>query len=193
MRVRCGRVLSPDRVRIAGMSSRDRVRVRDPVKQVLHLRAGLEQQVPAVFGLVDRVAVTESAALLLIEVQAEAQTGRIDPPVADLAQAPYSRITRPGISDPGATKPWDPADESLAGQPERALQGIVGDPRCPARRPATSVSICLAVVRWCSAWRTRMVTVSGLRRSEFGQRPPIRHAQGLKYVCNESPARPAAS
>jgi hypothetical protein len=26
LRVRCGRVLSPDRVRIAGMSSRDRVR-----------------------------------------------------------------------------------------------------------------------------------------------------------------------
>ena len=27
----------------------------------------------------------------------------------------------------------------------------------------------------------------------FGQRPPIRHAQGLKYVCNDSPAGPAAS
>ena len=75
--------------------------VQDPVEQVLHLRPGLKQQVPAVFGLVDRVAVTESAALLLIQVQAEAQAGRIDPPVADLAQAPYSRIMRPGICDPG--------------------------------------------------------------------------------------------
>src|SRR5207237_6384751 len=75
--------------------------VQHPVEQVLHLRAGLEQQVPAVFGLVDRVAIAEPAALLLIEVQAEAQAGRIDPPVADLAQAPYSRITRPGICDPG--------------------------------------------------------------------------------------------
>jgi hypothetical protein len=38
---------------------------------------------------------------LLIEVQPEAQARGVDPPVADLAQAPYSRITRPGICDPG--------------------------------------------------------------------------------------------
>ena len=75
--------------------------VQDPVEQLLHLRAGAEQQVPGVFGLVDGVGVAEPAALLLGEVQAEAQAGRIDPPVADLAQAPYSRIARPGICDPG--------------------------------------------------------------------------------------------
>ena len=75
--------------------------VQHPVKQLLHLRAGFKQQVPAVLGLVDRVGVAEPAGLLLGQVQAEAQAGRIDPPVADLAQAPYSRVPRPGICDPG--------------------------------------------------------------------------------------------
>src|SRR5262249_45034996 len=54
-----------------------------------------------VFGLVDGIAVAEPAALLLLKVQPEAQARAVDPPVADLAQAPYSRITRPGICDPG--------------------------------------------------------------------------------------------
>src|SRR5262249_53264207 len=75
--------------------------VQHPVERGLHLRAGGEQQVPAVFGLAGRVAKAEPAALRLGQVQAEAQARRTDPPVADLAQAPDSRITRPGICDPG--------------------------------------------------------------------------------------------
>ena len=75
--------------------------VDNPVKQVFHLSAGAEQQVAAVLGLVDGVAVAEPAHALLGQVQAEAQARRIDPPVADLAQAPYSRRLRQGICDPG--------------------------------------------------------------------------------------------
>ena len=75
--------------------------VQDPVEQGLHLRPGSEQQVPGVLGLVDGVGVAEPAAFLLLEVQPEAQAGGVDPPVADLAQAPYSRLPRPGICDPG--------------------------------------------------------------------------------------------
>ena len=83
------------------MSSRDRGPIQDPIEQVLHSCPRLEQQVAGVFGLVNRVAVPEPAALLLSQIQPEAQAGGVDPPVADLAQAPYSRITRPGICDPG--------------------------------------------------------------------------------------------
>ena len=83
------------------MSSRDPVPVQHPVEQLLHLRPGLEQQVPGVFGLVDRVGVAEPAAFLLLKIQPEAQARGVNPPVADLAQAPYSRVTRPGICDPG--------------------------------------------------------------------------------------------
>src|SRR6266702_2820233 len=59
--------------------------IEDPV----HLAAVAEQQVAAVFGLVDRVIVAEPADALLGQVQAEAQAGGVDPPVADLAQPPY--------------------------------------------------------------------------------------------------------
>ena len=75
--------------------------VQDQVKQLLHLRPGLKQQVPAVLGLVDGAGVAEPAGLLLGQVQAEAQAGAADPPVADPAQAPYSRLLRPGICDLG--------------------------------------------------------------------------------------------
>src|SRR5207247_1438448 len=60
---------------------------QDPLEQVLHLPAGAKQQVAAVFGLAGRIAVTKPAAALLAGVQAEAQAGTVNPPVADLAQA----------------------------------------------------------------------------------------------------------
>src|SRR5207244_4224833 len=60
-----------------------------------------EDQVPAVLDLVDRVRVAEAAAALLVEVEGEAQTRGVDPPLADLAQSRYSRLLRQGICDPG--------------------------------------------------------------------------------------------
>jgi len=92
-----GRLLAPNKVRKVGTSSRERARVKYPVQ----LTAIPEDQVPGVFDLVDRVGVAEPAAFLLVQVQAEAQARRIDPPVADLAQAPYSRVLRQGVCDPG--------------------------------------------------------------------------------------------
>ena len=64
------------------MSSRDRVRSRIRFKQVLHLTAGGEQQVPVVLGLVDGVVVAEPAHCPAGQVQAEAQVRGVDPPVA---------------------------------------------------------------------------------------------------------------
>src|SRR5262249_40565300 len=58
-----------------------------------------KQQVAAVLDLIDRVGVMEAAALLLLGVQAEAQAGAVDPAIADLAQAPYSRFLRQGVCD----------------------------------------------------------------------------------------------
>jgi hypothetical protein len=45
------------------------------VEDTVHVPADLEQQVAAVLDLVDRVAVAEAAALLLVEVQPEAGAG----------------------------------------------------------------------------------------------------------------------
>jgi hypothetical protein len=88
--------------------------VHDAVEQVLHLRAGAEQQVAAVLHLVDRVGVAEPGPALLINVQGEAQTRGIDPPVADLAQAPYSRGLRQGICDLGQARRVGDRGEAVA-------------------------------------------------------------------------------
>jgi hypothetical protein len=73
--------------------------VDDPVEHAVHLGADGEQQVAAVLGLIDRVAVAEPAALLLGQVQPEAQAGGVDPPVDDLGQSPYRRGLRQGVCD----------------------------------------------------------------------------------------------
>jgi hypothetical protein len=101
--------------------------VQYPVEQGLHLRTGPEQQVAGVFGLVDRVAVAEPAALLLLEVQAEAQARRIDPPVADLAQAPYSRLPRSGICDPRQALRIRDLSKAVPLLGEPGLFGLPGD------------------------------------------------------------------
>ena len=73
--------------------------IDDAVEHLLHLSAHFEYQVAAVLDLVDGVVVAEPAADLLVEVQPEAQAGGVDPPVADLAQAPYRRGLRQGVCD----------------------------------------------------------------------------------------------
>ena len=51
--------------------------------------------------LVDRVAIDEPDRALLGQLEPEAQARRVDPPVADPAQAPYSLGWRQGVCDPG--------------------------------------------------------------------------------------------
>src|SRR6266542_5874552 len=63
------------------------------VEGAFHHRARVEDQVAAVLELVDRIRVAEAAAALLLKVEPEAQARGVDPPVDDLAQAPY----RPGL------------------------------------------------------------------------------------------------
>ena len=70
-------------VRSAGISSRDRFRSKIRSNRALIC------------------APEANSGFLLIKVQAEARACAVDPPAADLAQAPYSRLLRPGICDPG--------------------------------------------------------------------------------------------
>lgn len=73
--------------------------VHDGVEGPFHDRAGGEDQIVGVLDLVDRVGVAETAALLVGQVQAEAQAGGVDPTVQDLAQAPYSPGLGQGLCD----------------------------------------------------------------------------------------------
>src|SRR5205823_2693721 len=88
--------------------------VDDRVEHPVHLSAGAEQQVAAVLHLVDGVVVAEQGSLLVGDVEPEAQTCRVDPPVADLAQAPYSRGVRQGVCDLGQTLRVDNIGEAVA-------------------------------------------------------------------------------
>src|SRR6201993_1136632 len=60
--------------------------------------AHLEHQVATVFDLIAGVLIAEPAALLLVEVEREAQAA-IDPTLADLAQSPYSPRLGQGVCD----------------------------------------------------------------------------------------------
>src|SRR5215831_7720353 len=72
------------------------------LKHLLHVAAGLEDQVPAVFDLIVGVLVAKPAALLFVEVEREAHTS-VNPTLADLAQSPYSPMLGQGVCDPGQT------------------------------------------------------------------------------------------
>src|SRR6185312_6288147 len=85
------------------------------VEDTLHRRAVGEDQVAAVLELIDGEPVAESAAVLLVAIEPEAQARGVDPALADLAQSPYSRMLRQGICDPGQARRVGDRGEAVAG------------------------------------------------------------------------------
>ena len=116
--MRQGRRAAPKTVRILGTSSRDRVRSTTASNSLLHPVSVGEDQVAAVFELIDGETVAKSAALLLVEVKPEAQARGVDPAPTDLAQPPYSRILRQGICDPSQARGVGDRGEAVAGLAE---------------------------------------------------------------------------
>src|SRR4029434_6713420 len=74
------------------------------LEYLVHLPAGLKQQVPAVFQLEDRVLVMKGAPLLLLPIESKAKTGGINPTLAELEQAPCSPLLGQGICDFGQVR-----------------------------------------------------------------------------------------
>src|SRR5439155_21149809 len=72
--------------------------VNEGLKHLVHAPAHLEDQVSTVFDLIVGILVTEPAALLLVEVDREAQSP-VNPTLADLAQSPYSPVVGQGVCD----------------------------------------------------------------------------------------------
>src|ERR1700751_3519210 len=68
------------------------------LKHLIEMPADLKDQVATVFDLIAGVLIAEPAALLLVEVEREAQT-TVDPTLADLAQSPYSPGLGQGVCD----------------------------------------------------------------------------------------------
>jgi hypothetical protein len=68
------------------------------LKHLIHVGADSEDQVSTVFDLIVGVLVAKPAALLLVEVEGEADAG-VDPTLADLAQPPYSPVLGQAVCD----------------------------------------------------------------------------------------------
>jgi hypothetical protein len=68
------------------------------LKHLVEMPAHLEDQVATVFDLIAGVLLAEPAALLLVEVEREAQAA-INPTLADLAQSSYSARLGQGVCD----------------------------------------------------------------------------------------------
>jgi hypothetical protein len=74
--------------------------VDDAVEDLVHDRPVGKEHVVGILHLVDGVVVAGAGCVLFGEVQGEGQHRRVDPAVAHLAQAPYSRGMRQGLCDP---------------------------------------------------------------------------------------------
>jgi hypothetical protein len=69
------------------------------LKDLLHVAADFEDQIAAKLDLIVGVLITKSAAVLLLQIEHEAQAGRIDPTLADLTEPPYSPLPGQGLCD----------------------------------------------------------------------------------------------
>src|SRR5215467_3977550 len=77
-----------------------RAAVDQGLKHLVKMAAHLEHEVATVFDLIAGVLIVEAAALLLVEVEREAQAA-LDPTLADLAQSPYRPRLGQGVCDLG--------------------------------------------------------------------------------------------
>ena len=73
--------------------------VNQRLKHLVHVPPDFEHQIAAVLHLVVGVLVMKPASLLLVQVEREAQTGGINPTLADLTQPPYSPWLGQGVCD----------------------------------------------------------------------------------------------
>ncbi len=102
------------------------VAVQQVLEDLLHLVAAFEEQVAAVLDLEDGVVVAEAGALLVGEVQAEDEAGRVDPALDDLAQAPCGRRVGQGVCDPREGRRVGHGGEAVALFAEADPRGLRG-------------------------------------------------------------------
>jgi hypothetical protein len=100
------------------------------LKHLIHAPADREYEIPALLQLVVGILIAKPAALLLVEIEGEAQTGRIHPTLAGLAQPPYRPVVGQGVCDPREACELRDVREtvSLLGEPDASLAGRTGDP-----------------------------------------------------------------
>ena len=75
--------------------------VDEGLKDLVHLAPSPEEEVAAVFPLIDRIGIVKSTTVAVFGGQGKTQACRINPTLADLGQAPYSAWGAHGICDTG--------------------------------------------------------------------------------------------
>lgn len=86
----CGTFLAAkDGFDLLDMQSRTS-QVNDSIEHLLHLSATLKEQVTAVLGLVNRVALSKAALASFFCRQSKMETGGVNPTLANLTQLPYN-------------------------------------------------------------------------------------------------------
>ena len=70
----------------------------------------MEDEIAAIFDLIDRVLVVKPAVLLFLQIQGKTKAGTVDPALADLAQPPYSPGIGQGVCDFRQVKLVDRSD-----------------------------------------------------------------------------------
>src|SRR5207247_11301417 len=103
------------------------------LEDLVHPPAEGEDEIPAVLQLVGRVLIAKPAPPLLVEIERETQTRRIDPALADLAQSPYRPRVGQGVCDPREACGIRDVGETVAffGELNALLAGLSRDPFVP--------------------------------------------------------------
>src|ERR1700692_2542901 len=99
------------------------------LEHLLHASANQEYQISAVLHLIVGEVIAEAAAFLLLEVECEAQAAAINPPLADLAQSPYSPLLGQGRCDLGEAGRVGDGGETVAflGKSDADFTRLAGD------------------------------------------------------------------
>src|SRR5208337_1892156 len=95
----------------------------------LHAPANQEYQISAVLHLIVGEAIAKPTAVLLLEIQREAQTGAVNPALTDLAQSPYSPLLGQGLCDLCEARRVVDSSKAVAvlDEPDACLAGLAGD------------------------------------------------------------------
>src|SRR6516162_5495900 len=115
-------------------SSSTRLRSNQGLKNLIHLPAGGENKVAAVFDLIIGILIMEPAAFLLFQIKGETQAAAINPTLADRLQSPYSLLSRQGICDLSQAHGVGDLSKTVAllGKADSGFSGLAGDVLYPS-------------------------------------------------------------
>src|SRR3954447_15241427 len=102
--------------------------INQGLEDLLHASTNHEDQISAVLHLIVGEVIAEPAAFLFLKIERKAQTGAVNPPLADLAQLPCSLWFGQGLCDPCEACHISDGGETVAflGEPDAGFARLTG-------------------------------------------------------------------